>query len=213
MLNRIKNRIKIYIRNIEFNKIKFDSYLDYKDYFLREDEDSQWDPVAFSKIIEENLGNQNNLTLVEIGVARGGTAKYTINKLNKRVDKYFGVDPYKSKYDNSDMFSYFNQEFMDNCYLYVLDKITDPRFFLIRSESRNACSLFLNNSIDAIYIDGNHTYEAVIEDIDLWKEKIKDQGLIIGDDYLNFEGVRKAVKETFSDFKTSGNTWFVKIQD
>ena len=211
MLNKIKNIIKIYLRNKQFNKIKFDSYLDYKDYFLREDKDSQWDPVAFSKIIEENLVDKNNLTLVEIGVARGGTAKYTINKLDKSIDKYFGIDPYKSKYDNSDMFSSFNQEFMDHCYLYVLDKITDPRFFLVRSESKNACNLFLDKSIDAIYIDGNHTYDAVIEDIKFWRQKVIDGGLIIGDDYLGFEGVRKAVEDTFSDFKTDGNTWFVRI--
>ena len=46
---------------------------------------------------------------------------------------------------------------------------------------------FEDNSIDAIYIDGNHSYEAVIEDIKNWSPKVKQGGLIIGDDYLTFE--------------------------
>ena len=69
---------------------------------------------------------------------------------------------------------------------------------------------FEDNSIDAIYIDGNHSYEAVIEDIKNWSPKVKQGGLIIGDDYLTFEGVKKAVNDFYSNFNVSGNTWFIE---
>ena len=48
------------------------------------------------------------------------------------------------------------------------------------------------------------------EDIKYWTPKVKHGGLIIGDDYLAFEGVRKAVNDTFSSFNEFGNTWFVE---
>ncbi|MDA7543909.1 class I SAM-dependent methyltransferase [Acidimicrobiia bacterium] len=99
---------------------------------------------------------------------------------------------------------------MDNLYKYVLEKVNDARFEIIRKKSNLAHLDFENNSIDAIYIDGNHSYEAVMQDIKYWSPKVKRGGLIIGDDYLSFEGVEKAVKDSFSNFNEFGNTWFVE---
>jgi predicted O-methyltransferase YrrM len=50
---------------------------------------------------------------------------------------------------------------------------------------------------DFIFIDGNHTYEAVKHDIQKAIECIKPDGIIAGHDYQNFEGVYKAVNECF----------------
>jgi hypothetical protein len=99
---------------------------------------------------------------------------------------------------------------MDNLYKYVLEKVNDHRFKIIRKKSNLAYLDFENNSIDAVYIDGNHSYEAVMEDIKYWSPKVKEGGLLIGDDYLAFEGVKKAVNDSFSHFNEVGNTWFVE---
>tara|TARA_X000000368_G_C23052120_1_gene721936 strand:+ start:3189 stop:3824 length:636 start_codon:yes stop_codon:yes gene_type:complete len=208
MLNKIKNKIKLYLKFYDIKQINFENYDEYKAYFIEEDKISNWDPSAFSKIIEENLDNKENLHLVEIGVARGATAKYTIDYLNKKILKYSGVDPYQPNYDRSDGFSYYNQKMMDNLYKFVNDKINDPRFNLIRKKSNKAYLDFEDNSIDAIYIDGDHTYRGVIKDIKYWAPKVKPGGLIVGDDYLTFSGVKKAVNQVFPNFNESGNTWF-----
>ena len=97
---------------------------------------------------------------------------------------------------------------MDNLYKFVNDKINDPRFNLIRKKSNKAYLDFEDNSIDAIYIDGDHTYRGVIKDIKYWAPKVKPGGLIVGDDYLTFSGVKKAVNQVFPNFNESGNTWF-----
>ena len=209
MLNKIKNIVKIYLRNNKIRRLKFQHYSEYKQYFASEDRKSNWDATTFSKIIENNLKGKTNLVLVEVGVARGGTSDFTIKKLSKNIAKYTGVDPYKSNYDKTDIFSYYNQEFMDNCYLYVIEKVNDSRFDLIRTTSKKASSEFQDNSIDAIFIDGDHTYSAVLEDIKCWKNKVKKGGLMIGDDYQSFKGVKKAVHESFSEFHQEGNSWFV----
>jgi len=210
MLNKIKNKLKLFLRFYELRQITFSDYSEYKEYFVEEDKKSTWDPSAFSNIIEKHLNNKSDLNIVEIGVARGSTSKFTIEKLSDMVSSYTGVDPYESNYDRKDGFSYYNQDLMDNLYKFVIEKVNDPRFNLIRKKSNLAHLDFEDNSIDAIYIDGNHSYEAVIEDIKNWSPKVKQGGLIIGDDYLTFEGVRKAVNDSFSNFNESGNTWFIE---
>jgi hypothetical protein len=209
MLNKIKDKIKLRLRFLEQKKIRFKDYSEYKDYFINEDNKSTWDSSAFSNIIEKNLIYKKDLNLVEIGVARGSTSKFTIEKLSDKIISYTGVDPYESNYDPTDGFSYYNQDLMDNLYKYVIEKVNDPRFKLIRKKSNIAHLDFVDNSIDAIYIDGNHSYEAVVEDIKYWFPKVKQHGLIIGDDILTFSGVKKAVKEIFSEYHEYENTWFV----
>ena len=209
MLKKIKNKLKLYRRFYELRQITFNDYSEYKEYFVEEDKKSTWDPSAFSNIIEQNLNNKSDLNLVEIGVARGSTSKFTIEKLSDKVSSYTGIDPYESNYDRKDGFSYYNQDLMDNLYKFVIEKVNDPRFNLIRKKSNLAHLDFEDNSIDAIYIDGDHRYKRVLEDIKNWKPKVKKGGLLIGDDYLTFSDVQKAVNESFSDFCESGNTWFV----
>lgn len=209
MLNKIKNKVKLLFRFYKIKQITYQNYQEYKEYFINQDENSNWDPSSFSKIILNNLEDKNKLNLVEIGVARGATSKFTIEKLGEKISSYTGIDPYESNYDQKDEFSYFNQQLMDNLYRFVIEKVNDPRFVLIRKKSNLAYLEFEDNSIDAIYIDGDHRYKRVLEDIKNWKPKVKKGGLLIGDDYLTFSDVRKAVNESFSDFCESGNTWFV----
>tara|TARA_R100001509_G_scaffold153787_1_gene114914 strand:+ start:190 stop:432 length:243 start_codon:yes stop_codon:yes gene_type:complete len=53
---------------------------------------------------------------------------------------------------------------------------------------------YQDNSIDFLYVDGNHSYEAVLQDITLYYPKVKSGGLIIFDDYSE-PGVAKAALE------------------
>ena len=36
-------------------------------------------------------------------------------------------------------------------------------------------------------------------------------GIMVGDDYKRFEGVKKAVNESFEEFNVIQNTWFKKF--
>ena len=55
---------------------------------------------------------------------------------------------------------------------------------------------FEDESIDFIYIDGEHTYESVKRDISLYLPKIKNGGIISGHDYHDvWPGVVQAVDE------------------
>ena len=74
---------------------------------------------------------------------------------------------------------------------------------IIRDFSAEAANSFEDGSIDWIYVDGDHSYEFVKQDLNLWWPKISTGGTICGDDYqdgkyqvesLDF-GVVKAVDE------------------
>jgi len=85
----------------------------------------------------------------------------------------------------------------------------------IKNTSEGASHLFNFKTLDGIYIDGNHDYEYVKQDIILWTPKIKDSGFISGHDY-HFEGVKRAVDELFNGIPVkiySDYSWLVKIKD
>jgi hypothetical protein len=66
--------------------------------------------------------------------------------------------------------------------------------------SKEASQLFADNSIDGIFIDAAHEYEAVKEDLELWYPKVKSGGYFCGHDYSHgWPGVIKAVDEFFAN--------------
>lgn len=68
-----------------------------------------------------------------------------------------------------------------------------------RAASETACADFPDHYFDWIYIDGNHLYEFVKQDLERYLPKVKVGGFITGDDYGSpgwwDNGVQKAVDE------------------
>lgn len=61
-----------------------------------------------------------------------------------------------------------------------------------------------------VYIDGDHSTEAVERDIDTWLPKLARGGILAGHDFGNF-GVESAVRKKFGDaFDVHGSTWMVR---
>ena len=74
--------------------------------------------------------------------------------------------------------------------------------------SEEAVKHFDDETLDAVFIDLTHTYEAVKEDIQLWMPKVKKGGIISGDDYHpNWQGVMKAVDELIPDRFIIQDAW------
>jgi predicted O-methyltransferase YrrM len=85
-----------------------------------------------------------------------------------------------------------------------LENMGERKYNVIKGESKVAAKMFLNESLDVVFIDLTHTYEAVKEDIKLWLPKVKKGGFIAGDDYHeNWRGVIQAVDELLP------HAWFI----
>ena len=79
---------------------------------------------------------------------------------------------------------------------------------LHRAMSDKAVEDFDDHSLDWIYIDGNHSYESVKQDLELYLPKVRPDGLILGHDYANNSmsrhfgfGVVQAVNEVCREQK------------
>jgi Methyltransferase domain len=60
----------------------------------------------------------------------------------------------------------------------------EDRGIMVRATSKVASKLVQNNSLDFVYIDANHAYDYVVEDIELWYPKVKRGGYLCGHDYI-----------------------------
>jgi hypothetical protein len=63
----------------------------------------------------------------------------------------------------------------------------EDRAIMIRASSEISSNMFLDNSLDFVYIDANHAYDFVKEDIELWYPKVKKGGYLCGHDYIDLD--------------------------
>ena len=85
-----------------------------------------------------------------------------------------------------------------------LENMGERKYNVIKATSKVASKKFANESLDVVFIDLTHTYEAVKEDIKLWLPKVKKGGFIAGDDYHeHWKGVIQAVDELLP------RAWFI----
>lgn len=71
------------------------------------------------------------------------------------------------------------------------------QFRVIPFSSLEAAELFDDESLDVVFVDGDHEYEAVMADISAWWPKLKVGGFMAGDDF-NMAPVCRAVCEHFA---------------
>lgn len=94
---------------------------------------------------------------------------------------------------------------------------------IIRSTSKEAAKGFDPETLDFVYIDGNHTYDYALEDIRLWSGMVRNGGIVSGHDYVwrrhgvSTYDVRDALNQYFIDYGESilfllnrqrSSTWF-----
>lgn len=75
---------------------------------------------------------------------------------------------------------------------------------LYKGKSTNFLNSLPDYHLDFIYIDGDHSYQGVSEDLMLSKIKVKPGGIISGHDYCpRFPGVMKALDDFVNKFNLS----------
>ena len=148
------------------------------------------------------------MTMVEIGSYQGESTEMFANAGFEHVH---AVDPWVDEGETTTYGTpYANVE-------YAFDQRTEnmPTIIKIKDFGANYARDFEDGSLDFVYIDALHTYEALKEDIAAWLPKIKKGGFIGGHDAAGRWGkrLRPAVEESFGKhFKTFIDTsWLVKL--
>lgn len=119
---------------------------------------------------------------VEIGTFKGEFSKQILENWG---GKLYMVDVWRPMSDEEyDDIS--NHKNHIDAYSLCMDNIRghEDRGFMLRMKGNDAKKLFADDSLDFVYIDANHTYEAVRDDIKDWYPKVKSGGLVLGHDYL-----------------------------
>ena len=131
---------------------------------------------------------------IEIGVLRGDFSEFILENC-KDLQLYL-LDCWTSQ-DNQIYKDVNNveeyQHYLNFFYTLVNLKKHFKRCKIIKEFSDIAVNFFPNNFFDFIYIDANHSAEAVFEDLNIWYPKLKSGGLFAGDDYVPTCGVINAV--------------------
>ena len=162
--------------------------------------------------------------IAEVGVAYGYHAEHLLDEFSDI--EYYGFDPYVSGYDPNDGFDADVQKLFGNGDIPAMDRLYNAVNFKLSSKygdrvklnritGEKATSLIEKEFFDIAYIDGDHTYDGVIRDLNAWYTLVRKGGILCGDDY-DWHGVRTAVLDFFSEkqidvLSTVHNKWYVVI--
>ncbi len=165
-----------------------------------------------------NLLSKPNLIGVEIGVLGGKNAKSLLQYSD--IKMLYLVDPYKGDYGEGQHGEY-SQKRLDRESKKAKRRLRKykEKITWIKKKSEDAISLIPNN-LDFVYIDANHKYEFVKKDVEMYYPKLKDGGLLAGDDFERCSkerdsDVNKVVlefikKENLGLFTSMRDFWIIK---
>lgn len=147
--------------------------------------------ITKTKPALRQLKGRNNLIGAEIGIGWGTHASFYLSELD--IDFVFLIDPYVAYKDERIMRKL---EIIRKFEKKAHERLDGYKHKIkwIKEKSADAAILIADNSLDFVYIDANHTYESVAEDISLYYPKVKKGGLLSGHDY-DYGSVKKAVDE------------------
>ena len=79
---------------------------------------------------------------------------------------------------------------------------------ILRQSSMEAVANIPDNSLDFVYIDGDHQFDFVMMDILCWTKKVRAGGVLAGHDYFWFPDVARAA-QAYTDCHASVHPWYV----
>ena len=157
-------------------------------------------------VIADLIHQHNIHVFAEIGVWKFKLGKkILINpSVNRTLKEYWAIDPYQEMPQYKDRMpdqvmhkmGQISQVKWDNLYQSTCKYLLwFHQVKLLRMTSKQASSLFKPGYFDMVFIDADHTYEAVKQDFNLWKPRIRPGGILCGHDYHTYDEVKKAIDE------------------
>lgn len=156
---------------------------------------------------------QGKLIGCEIGVCHGYTTEYFLKNI-PNIGMIYAVDHYPSfvDWDGTRLTPERQEETKRRCKdrLSVYSGVEH-----IYDTSSNFVKTLKDGELDFVFVDGDHSYEATLEDIRNYWPKVKTGGIFAGHD-INLTSVDRAVKDFFKDITNTeikvveNNAWFLK---
>ena len=141
----------------------------------------------------------DNLKGIEIGTCRGESTAYFLEKC-PNIDLLTTIDPYKGYQDwNGEI----TQETVDRFMEVAKKNLKEygKRVKMLRLESVAAADKFKDESVDFIFVDGDHSYDATLADCKAYYSKLKKGGIFCGHDYQTLEDVKRSIDDFRTEYK------------
>lgn len=125
-------------------------------------------------------------TGAEVGVAEGIYSRVLCETIPDL--RLYAVDlwaPYKRGFSDARIK---NQEMQDEALALAHEKLDKYNVAFIQKPSLQASFEISDESLDFVYIDGDHAFDYAMMDIILWSYKIKPGGIVSGHDAYRFRG-------------------------
>lgn len=132
---------------------------------------------------------------VEVGTEQGKYAKVLCEE-NPGV-KLYCVDPWLAYPGYRE---HVTQEKLDGFYQITKDLLAPYDAELIRKTSTGAAKDFEDGSLDFVYIDANHEFIHVVEDLAAWVPKVRKGGIVSGHDYIRKKNMNFGVVEAVDGY-------------
>ncbi len=121
----------------------------------------------------------------EIGVESGAFSEVLL-KANPKLHLY-SIDPWTANaYDPDNYGVVREQKEFDVLYGEAKTRLAPYNCTILKKGSLDAAKVFEDNSLDFVYIDANHDFPNITNDIHTWKKKVRIGGIISGHDYAYF---------------------------
>lgn len=152
----------------------------------------------------KNYFKNKSINVIEIGTRYGESAEIILKNFN--INNYSVIDPYESYEDYKiDGFNNIIKNNEDKIFYETKNKLesinTNVKFYRTYSNNISTVNNFENNSVDLIFIDANHTYQYVMEDLENYYPKLKHDGILCGDDFFMRNDINDNLKTLNGDYK------------
>lgn len=113
----------------------------------------------------------------EIGVYRGGYSETLLKAIPEL--KLYGIDLWELYSGYRD----YRKNDIRDAYNEAKERTKNFNCELIKGWSNQVVKKFKDESLDFVYIDGNHSYEYTVMDLAFWSKKVRKGGVIYGHDF------------------------------
>lgn len=171
-----------------------------------------------------NHFGKDSINVLEIGARFGDSSEMIMKSLN--VSRFYVVDPYDIYDDYKDDGFYKVLEDLggDLVYKSAVKRLTQLNegvtFLRCRSDDSKVFDTIPKESLDLVFIDGNHEYEYVYNDLINYLPLVRSGGVLCGDDFQTRRipklseprsnaGNRRMVFEAVCDFASEKGLTFI----
>lgn len=141
---------------------------------------------TYAALYDEMVARFPHGQFVEIGCWKGRSGTYLLEKIKESggtAHCYF-IDPFTGSSEHVEMLRGKPQDYLYETFFSNVSLVGIP-FSVYREYSVEAAKSFPDNSLDFVYIDGDHDGDASYNDMRAWYPKVKPGGVLAGHDIVH----------------------------